>query len=84
MYPIGNKETIIIEVKKCFYSREIVSIIPENLRSHYFNKYIDTNFDILASQQYGACGIMEEWNAYYWGTRTSVELYDFYIDKMKE
>lgn len=74
---IGNEESIIVDYTPVFSSREMASSIPKKLRTSRYNVYVAGDED-LSSQVRGPYGLLNELTAYYWGTNTSVKLFDYY------
>lgn len=81
---IQGKENILIKETETFPSKELVKQIPKNLRTLRFNTYINTDEKILATQQSGIYGLLDEFSAYYHGTKTSYDLYNYYLQETKK
>lgn len=62
-----------------FSSNEIADLIPAHLRTIRYDTYIGDYDPNLAAQAEGVYGLLNEFNAYYWGTRAAVSLYDYYV-----
>ncbi|MBN1798304.1 MAG: hypothetical protein JW822_06990 [Spirochaetales bacterium] len=80
-YYLGNGEVLIVKITRGFYTVEIAPHIPEELRFSDYGMYINTTAKMLASQQYGVFGLLEEWNAYYWSTKCALDLLGYYEDE---
>jgi hypothetical protein len=78
---LGNKETQLVRHTDVFVSSEINSVYPKNLITSRYQTYIYPSEPIMSSQQSGIYGLLDEWNAYYNGTKTSVDLYQYFKDK---
>lgn len=74
---IGDKQSIIVDYTPVFSSRETASSVPEELRTFRYD-YIAGDDEKLSSQVNGPYGLLNELTAYYWGTNTSVKLFDYY------
>lgn len=74
----GDGEYITVPFTSRFDTIEIVPDIPEQLRTFRFDTYVNIDEELLASRQHGAYGLLNEFTAYYWGMRSSVELWDYY------
>lgn len=61
--------------KLLFPSKELVSEIPENLRTYRFNTYIDGE---TSTQADGVIGLLNEFHAYYLGSKFSYEMLKAY------
>lgn len=77
----GNKNTLLLPITNTFLTKKITNAIPTKLRTLRFTTYIDTEERLLGAQQHGVYGLLEEWNAYYHGTKTSFLSYDYYKNK---
>lgn len=80
-YYLGGGDFIITRATGVFHSSEMASRIPKELRFPNFNQYINNTTYILATQQHGVFGLLEEFNAYYWSTRCALDLLGYYDDK---
>ncbi|AVX40812.1 Copper amine oxidase N-terminal domain-containing protein (plasmid) [Carboxydocella thermautotrophica] len=80
---ISNKEIILVKHTPVFNSLEIAKDIPQNLRTYRFGLYIlnNDNTPNLGSQIEGIYGLLDEFNAYYQGTKAAYELYNYYFSK---
>lgn len=56
-----------------FPSRELASVIPDNLRTSLFDNYINKS---KTTQRFGVIGLLEEFHSYYFGSR-------FYLDMLE-
>ena len=79
--PISEEESILITETETFPSREIAELIPDELKTFRFNTYIKSKNPILGTQQSGVYGLLDEFSAYYHGTYTSFNTFEFYTDK---
>ena len=77
---ISRDESIEVPLTDIFPSREMVQDFQKNLRTFRFD-YIDTDSRDLGTQLQGVYGLLDEFNAYYLGTKTSYELLPYYLDK---
>lgn len=80
-YYTGGKNDILVKRTKVFNTREIAAAIPESLRTFRFS-YVNADKP-RASQLLGIYGLLDEFNAYYYGTKTAVDMYPHYRDKME-
>jgi len=74
---LGAGKTVTVKYTNVFKSKEMASTIPENLRTFRYNTYIGGADDYLAANGLGVYGLLDEFAAYYHGTRTAVELFDY-------
>ncbi|HAN76905.1 MAG TPA: hypothetical protein DCQ31_03585, partial [Bacteroidales bacterium] len=73
-----NGKRSLVTQTKVFKTSEINSIYPKHLQTDRYEIYIYPSEAILGSQQDGIYGLLDELNAYYWGTKTDFDLYNFY------
>lgn len=71
---IGGRQVVLVPRRGVFPSRLIKDLIPAALREGRFSTYIHPSTDNLGTQVDGIYGLLDEWNAYYHGTRTSVKI----------
>ncbi|MFA6126196.1 MAG: hypothetical protein WC699_02730 [Bacteroidales bacterium] len=71
---------IVAERGPVFNSTKLNGIVPKNLQKQIFRyyTYIGEPRQYLGSQVDGVYGMLDEFCAYYQGTKASFELYDFY------
>ncbi len=82
-YFIVHDKPILVKRSAVFNSHQLKDLIPEDLRAFRYKRYIAQPSRVSAQVQ-GIYGLMEEWNAYYLGNRTSIDLYDYYIERAKK
>lgn len=75
---LGNHMAKLVKHTDLFATNEINSIYPEKLKTSRYATYIYPSEKIMSSQQDGCYGLLDELNAYYWGTRTSFDLYKYF------
>jgi hypothetical protein len=63
---------------KFFQSRELASVIPENLRTFRFNTYVVPESNFQSTQSSGIIGLLDEFNAYYHGSKVIFDLLPVY------
>ena len=61
-----------------FPSAEMAAEFPQQLRTLRFSPYIWPSQANLTTQVFGVYGLLDEFTAYYHGTRTSLDLLEFY------
>ena len=59
---------------KFFQSRRLSAVIPQNLRTFRYDTYIESKSDNQSTQSSGVIGLMEEFNAYYHGSKVIFDL----------
>ncbi len=64
--------------KSFFQSRELAKVIPLNLRTFRYDTYIESKSNIQSTQSNGVIGLMEEFNAYYHGSKVEYDLLPVY------
>jgi hypothetical protein len=77
---IGDNLDVIVKRTPVFNTKEIAAIIPEPLRTFRFT-YVNAEKP-RTSQILGIYGLLDELNAYYHGTKTVIDLYSYYRDKI--
>lgn len=76
---IGGRQVVLVPRRGVFESRLIKDLIPAHLREGRYATYIDPASPNLGTQVDGIYGLMDEWNAYYHGTRTSVKIVNAFL-----
>ncbi len=84
LFYIDTARVILVRHTKVFRTMEIQSDIPQRFRTSRFSTYIYPSRKQLGAQVHGVYGLLDEWNAYYHGTRTAVELLRYYREKARE
>ena len=79
-YFITKGIDIVVEQGPVFNSTRLNSFVPKDLQTKIFRykTYIGTPQKSLVSQEAGIYGLVDEFSAYYQGTKACFELYDFY------
>ena len=78
---LGDGKYNIVQNTAVYNTLEMASSVPMQLRTDRYDLYVGTPYDNLASQVNGVYGLMNEYTAYYWGTKSALELYDYYMDQ---
>jgi peroxiredoxin len=78
---LGGGETRLVRHSDVFVTSEINAEYPKNLITSRYETYVHPSERDMGSQQNGVYGLLDEWNAYYNGTRTSFDLCNYYRDK---
>ena len=78
---VNKDSSFLVKHSPVFSSNEISNEIPKALRTFRFRPYIAPRNKILGSQAHGIYGLTDEWNAYYFGTKTALNLFDYYKSK---
>ena len=84
LFYINEKDSILVTQTKTFPSKEIAQVIPEKLRTLRFKNYIYPSQPNQGTQIEGVYGLLDELNAYYQGTKTSMNLYQYYVKETKQ
>ncbi len=82
-YYLAQDEVYLVKHTKVFNSNKIAPHIPESLKTFRYDPYIYPISEDLGSQVQGIYGLMDEWNAYYHGTKTAYNLFDHYQELAK-
>ena len=67
---------------KFFQSRRLSAVIPQNLRTFRYDTYIESKSDNQSTQSSGVIGLMEEFNAYYHGSKVIFDLLPIYKEEL--
>jgi hypothetical protein len=67
---------------KLFQSRKLSNVIPENLKTFRYDTYIESKSDNQSTQSSGVIGLMEEFNAYYHGSKVIFDLLPVYKEEL--
>ncbi len=78
LFYIDSLRSILVHQTPVFPTSEIHRTIPKKLRTPRYETYIYPANPSLGAQVDGVYGLMDEWNAYYHGTRTDIELFEYY------
>lgn len=81
---LGNGETRVVKHSGVFVSKEINSVFPKSLITSRYETYVFPSEIEMSSQQDGVYGLIDEWNAYYHGTKVSFDLYNYYKNKRND
>lgn len=81
---LSQQETFLVKHTEVFTSNLLKKHIPKDLRTFRYNPYIAPKDNHLGSQIQGIYGLMDEWNAYYHGTKTAYDLFGYYRSKAKD
>ena len=76
---IDTKRCVLVRHTKTFPSAVFRRMIPAALRKYRYPTYIYPSSENLGTQVHGIYGLMDEWNAYYHGTMTSVRIVDRFL-----
>ncbi len=71
----------LVKHSQIFTTNKIHSVFPKNLITGRYETYVYPSEKIMGSQQHGVYGLLDELNAYYAGTKTTLDLYPYYKDK---
>jgi len=78
---VGNHIGRLVKHTEVYTTDEINAIFPQILITSRYETYVYPSEKIMGSQQDGAYGLLDELNAYYWGTRTAFDLYGYFKKK---
>ncbi|MFT6826870.1 MAG: hypothetical protein ACI9Z3_000911 [Roseivirga sp.] len=81
---INKDSSFLVKHSPVFNSNKISNEIPKALRTFRFKPYITPRSNTLGSQANGIYGLMDEWNAYYFGTKAALDLFDYYKSKSNQ
>lgn len=77
---ISDRCSVLIKISDTFPSREMAHTFPEHLRTFRFT-YITAKDERQSTQVLGIYGLLDEFNAYYQGTRAALDLLPYYKSK---
>ena len=79
---IGDGTHILMKRTNVFNTLEMAATVPQYLRSGRYDLYVGSPYaGDLSAQVEGVYGLLNEYAAYYWGTRSALKLYDYYMDQ---
>jgi hypothetical protein len=78
---LGNRKTKLVFHHDVFETKVINDVFPKELITDRYETYVFPSEPVMGSQQYGPYGLLDELNAYYWGTKVSYDFYDYYKTK---
>jgi len=79
---LNNQQSILVKHTQVYTTRQMHPTVPKNLHTFRYDTYVYPS-DRIGAQVQGAYGLLDELNAYYQGTRTSVSLYPVYEQQAK-
>ncbi len=82
-YYLDSENTIVVNHTEVVNSYKIGQKIPANLRTFRFDVYLEPK-QSLSAQKDGVYGLLNEWTAYYNGSRMNVDLFDYYLERSKD
>lgn len=77
-YYIGGGQYITLARGEVYPSEEMSAHIPEELRTFRYDDYVGAGSE-LDSNVKGIYGLLNEFNAYSWGSHVNVSLYDYFL-----
>lgn len=75
---IENNQTEVVKHTEVYVTKKMNSIFPKELITSRYETYVYPSEPIMGSQQSGIYGLLDEFNAYYQGTKVSIEMFDYY------
>lgn len=79
VFYLGNGEKRMVKHTPVFETKLINSIYPKELIFHRYKNYIYPSRPMLGAQQNGIYGLLDEFNAYYHGTKTTCDFFGYYL-----
>ncbi len=86
-YYISNSEEHKVKMTKIFLTKEIAKTIPAELSNYEYSRYdvyINSPSTTLTAQGKGIYGLMDEWCAFYNGSRTAVKMLPYFKEKLPQ
>jgi len=80
-YYLGGGESVLIRETPGFPSRDIHADFPAELKTERYRIYIHPSKPDLGTQQHGVYGLLDEFNAYYQGTRAAFRCAPFFREQ---
>ncbi len=84
---IDNNTVYTFPLTKTFITNEIAKQIPAHLskfRFSRYNIYINTQVPNIGTQMEGVYGLFDEYTAFYYGTKTALNLVDYYKNDLPQ
>ena len=75
---IAEGQILVVKHQEVLNSHKIARLIPKELRTFRYRPYLSPANPLLGAQKEGIYGLMDEWNSYFHGTRTHLDMYDYY------
>ncbi len=73
--------TILVMFGDVFPAKEINAIAPPAIKTDRYETYVYPSEAQMSTQIEGVLGLLDEFNAYYQGTKSAFELYDYYLNE---
>lgn len=70
--------TVLVKYGRMFPAAEMDGTAPEAIKDFRYRTYVSPSTPSQSTQQSGIIGLLDEYNAYYHGTQTAYDLYDYY------
>jgi hypothetical protein len=83
-YYVGGDEVILVPRTKTFPSREMAGTFTAEQKTFRFKTYITSKEASQGTQVGGIYGLLDEFNAYYHGTKVSFDLLPFYEERLPD
>jgi hypothetical protein len=84
VYYISANEEYLVPYTPTFPSIDMAGEFPTDLRVFRYETYINTKNKIQSTQQHGIYGLMDEWAAYYNGTKVVIEAFPIYKKRAEQ
>ena len=78
-YYVGSERSVSVDYTDYFNSKEMIPLIPDELKTFRYDDYI-ADPDAPDASTKGIYGLLNEFMAYCWGMNNSVCLFDYYRD----
>ena len=79
-----NKMAFGFSKKDLFESRKLSTTIPKNLRTFRYDTYIESESKYQSTQSNGVVGLLDEFNAYYHGSKVIFDLLPVYKEEYEK
>jgi len=80
---LGSGKSINVKNTAVFPTNEITPTIPENLKTYRYETYIGGHSQYVSANDGGIHGLLNEFTAYYFGTKTAYNLYNYYLSTVR-
>lgn len=80
-YYLDDGKYVIVKLTETFPVKNMSSEVPQELRTFRYETYMSKPSKNQSTQTSGVYGLLNEFNAYYQGSKTSYNLYDYYTDE---
>ncbi|MCK5145688.1 hypothetical protein KAR48_02970 [bacterium] len=78
-FPLKKDQHVVVSCASVVVTDEMHDIVEKRHQGDRYETYIYPSVPEMTTQQFGVYGLIDELCAYYWGSRVSLNVYDFYV-----